>query len=439
MFIESPKLGNGIIPSPIISKNRRDVENRFICDSTYVPFSIEIKKGDTSISTENLFFEKAGPRKLIYFKPEDCIAGIVTCGGLCPGLNNVIRSLVVELWFNYGIKKIFGFKYGYAGINPDNKIPPLGLNPDVVDEIHDEGGTILGTSRGPQNPKKIVAYLNELGVNILFCIGGDGTHRGAYKIFEIVRNKKLQISIIGIPKTIDNDILYTSRSFGFNTAVEEARKVLISAHTEAKSVRNGIGVVKLMGRDSGFVACHSALASQLVNFVIIPEVPVILDGENGFLNWLEKRILNREHALIVVAEGAGSNWFGEKELSKDASGNVIRPDPGKFLRDKILNYFGNRNIPIQMKYFDPSYMIRSVPANADDAIFCDSLARNAVHAGMAGKTGITVGYVNSEFVHIPIEMVIKGRKQVDPGGNLWSAVLASTGQPEEPLIYTGLK
>ncbi len=439
MLIESPTVGKARLHSPLLSKNSKSERYRFVDEDTYVPLIIEVKKENPSLSAGNIFFEKAGPRKFIYFQPENCTVGITTCGGLCPGLNNVLRSLVVELWFNYGVKRIFGFRYGYAGMNPDNKIAPIELNPDIVDEIHDEGGTILGTSRGPQDPEKIVEYLNKLGVNILFCIGGDGTHRGAYKIFEVVKNKKLEMAIIGIPKTIDNDILYTSRSFGFNTAVEEARKVLISAHTEAKSVRYGIGLVKLMGRDSGFVACHATLASQLVNFVIIPEVPVILEGEKGFLKWLENRILAREHALIVVAEGAGSNWFGKQELSRDASGNVIHPDPGKFLRDKILNYFGSRNIPIQMKYFDPSYIIRSVPANADDVIFCDSLARNAVHAGMAGKTGITIGYINNEFVHIPIEMVIKGRKQVETTGSLWYSVLASTGQPEDALLSPELQ
>lgn len=429
MFIKSPLIGEPNIHSPLKQKLILDKKHRYIKDWTYIPLSIEFREGQTSFTEDNLFFEKAGPRELIYFEPKKSSAGIVTCGGLCPGLNNVIRSLVVELWFNYGLQRIVGFRYGFAGLNPDNKIPPLELNPEIVDEIHDEGGTILGTSRGPQDPQKIVDYLRQLNINILFCIGGDGTHRGAYQIFKTIEKEKLPISIIGIPKTIDNDILYTSRSFGFNTAVEEARKILTSAHIEAKSVRYGVGLVKLMGRDSGFVACHATLASQLVNFVIIPEVPVILDGENGFLEWLENRLLTREHALIVVAEGAGANWAKSAEINKDDSGNVIHPDPGKFLRDKIMMHFQTRNFPIQMKYFDPSYIIRSVPANADDAIFCDSLARNAVHAGIAGKTGITIGYINNEFVHIPIEMVISGRKQVDPTGELWRAVVASTGQP----------
>ena len=336
---------------------------------------------------------------------------------------------MVELWFHYGVREILGFRYGYEGLNTEKNLPPLQLDPEIVDEIHDEGGTLLGTSRGPQEPEKMISCLRSMGVNLLFCVGGDGTHRGAYQLFRLLQEKSYPISIIGIPKTIDNDILYTSRTFGFNTAIEEARKVLICAHTEAKSVRYGIGLVKLMGRDSGFVTAYSALASQLVNYAIIPEVPTLLHGANGFLSWLEQRILTREHALIAIAEGAGSEWIKEDIERKDASGNVLHADVGKFLRDKIVEYFHNKQIPIQMKYFDPSYLIRSVPANAEDAAFCDALARNAVHAGMTGRTGITISYIHNQFVHIPIEMVISGRKKIDPNGSLWQTVLASTGQP----------
>ncbi|MGC9052316.1 MAG: ATP-dependent 6-phosphofructokinase [Candidatus Hydrogenedens sp.] len=431
MLVKIPSLGECNITSPLQKfHSEQDRGNLlFTDDNTFISHSIEINKQGEYLETDMKYFEKAGPRKKIFFQPERTIAGIVTCGGICPGLNNVIRSLVVELWFHYGIRKIWGFRYGYEGLNPEKNLPPLQLDPEIVDEIHDEGGTILGTSRGPQDPEKMVSCLRSLGVNLLFCVGGDGTHRGAYQLFCVLEKKSYPISIIGIPKTIDNDILYTSRTFGFNTAIEEARKVLICAHTEAKSVRYGIGLVKLMGRDSGFVTAYSALASQLVNYAIIPEVPVSLYGENGFLPWLEERILTREHALIAVAEGAGAEWMKEGKEQRDASGNVIHPDPGKFLRDTIINYFGKKQVPIQMKYFDPSYLIRSVPANAEDSAFCDALARNAVHAGMTGRTGLTIGYIHNQFVHIPIEMVISGRKKIDPNGSLWQTVLASTGQP----------
>ncbi len=424
------KLGACEIPSPLrTQKDKVEKDLIFVNDTTFIPANIEYDKQEVVFSTEQTFFEKAGPRDKIFFKPKETIAGIVTCGGICPGLNNVIRSAVIELWFNYGVQKIWGFHYGYEGLNPEKNLPPISLDPEIVDEIHDEGGTILGTSRGPQDPDKMLDYLRSLGVNILFCVGGDGTHRGAYQIFLASQKSGYPISIIGIPKTIDNDILYTSRTFGFNTAIGEARKVLICAHTEAKSVLYGIGLVKLMGRDSGFVSAYATLASQLVNYTIIPEISINLEGEGGFLPWLQERLISREHALIVIAEGAGSEWMKEKEKQKDASGNIIYPDVGKFLRDKIIEHFKNQQISIQMKYFDPSYLIRSVPANAEDSAFCDALARNAVHAGMTGKTGLTIGYIHNQFVHIPIEMVIKGRKKVDPRGTLWQSVLASTGQP----------
>lgn len=429
MYIVPEKLGESNIVSPLfVQTNTRIVGTSFIPDDAFIPLEIE-HYANFPGEGQLKYFEKAGPREKIYFNPGNIVAGIVTCGGICPGLNNVIRSLVVELWFHYGVRNILGFRYGYEGLNPEKNLPPIQLDPEVVDEIHDEGGTILGTSRGPQDTEKMIACLRSTGVNLLFCIGGDGTHRGAYQLFQTVQNKKYPIAIIGIPKTIDNDILYTSRTFGFSTAIEEARKVLICAHTEAKSVRYGIGLVKLMGRDSGFVTADAVLASQLVNYAIIPEVPVSLYGENGFMAWLEQRVLTREHALIAIAEGAGSEWIKENKTQRDASGNVLHPDIGLYLKDKIVEYFHDKQIPIQMKYFDPSYLIRSVPANAEDSAFCDALARNAVHAGMTGRTGITIGYMHNQFVHIPIEMVITGRKKVDPNGPLWLSVLASTGQP----------
>ncbi len=429
MIIKVPSLGECKVISPLKIHQQQAVKSLlFVGDNVFIPGSIEANEQGDYLESQQIFFEKAGPREYIYFHPENIVAGIVTCGGICPGLNNVIRSLVVELWFHYGVRRILGFRYGYEGLNPEKNLPPIELDPEVVDEIHDEGGTILGTSRGPQDPEKMMACLRSTGVNLLFCIGGDGTHRGAYQLFRSLQEKSYPISIIGIPKTIDNDILYTSRTFGFYTAIEEARKVLLCAHTEAKSVRYGIGLVKLMGRDSGFVTAESVLASQLVNYAIIPEVPVHLSGKDGFLSWLEQRILTREHALIAIAEGAGAEWIQVNEEQKDASGNIIHPDIGKYLKDTIVEYFRKKQIPVQMKYFDPSYIIRSVPANAEDTAFCDALARNAVHAGMTGRTGITIGYIHNQFVHIPIEMVITGRKKVDPNGHLWLSVLASTGQ-----------
>ena len=301
------------------------------------------------------------------------------------------------------------------------------LTPDSVSEINELGGTILGSSRGPQDIGEIVDALQRMNIGILFAIGGDGTFRAAAKIAEEIRQRGERISVIGIPKTIDNDINLLSRSFGFNTAVAMATQVIGSAHVEAEGFPNGIGLVKLMGRHSGFIAATATLAQRYANFVLIPEADFDIEGPHGFLEALERRLAKRGHAVIVVAEGAGQRYCGVE--GTDESGNRRLGDIGVYLKDRITDHFKAKGIEINLKYMDPSYTIRSVPATPNDSIFCGFLGQNAVHAGMAGKTNMVVGTWNEEFVFIPINLVVAGRKQVDLQGRLWSSVLEATGQP----------
>lgn len=379
---------------------------------------------------EGLLFELAGPRKKLFFDPEHTRAGIVTCGGLCPGLNNVIRSLFLELHHAYGVKEVLGFQEGYKGLDPVSGKEPVLLTTSLVDDIHKEGGTMLNTSRGPVDVSLAVDNLIRRGINILFTVGGDGTQRGGNALFQEAQKRGYPISVIGIPKTIDNDVAYVSRTFGYLTAVEEAMKVLDRAHTEAHSVENGISLVKLMGRNAGYIAAGATIASQEVNFTLVPEVPFKLDGPNGFLAALKERILNRSHALIAVAEGAGQDLMEQGGTERDASGNLKSRDIGLFMREKIEAYFKDQKIPIVMRYIDPSYLVRSSPANAEDSILCDLFARNAVHAAMAGKTGVVIGYLHNRFVHVPVELLSSKQKSMDPQGFEWRAVLSSTGQRE---------
>jgi 6-phosphofructokinase 1 len=374
-------------------------------------------------------FELAGPRSQLFFNPADTKAGIVTCGGLCPGMNNVIRSLFLELFFIYGVKEIVGFRYGYKGLDPRNKLEPLELKHSRIDDIHRDGGTVLGTSRGPVDVSAAVDNLIKQKINILFTIGGDGTQKGGYELFKEAQRRNYQLAVVGIPKTIDNDVSFVSRTFGYLTAVEEACNIISKAHVEAKSVENGISLVKLMGRNAGFIAIGATIASQDVNFVLIPEVPFVLNGENGFLQALRERILDRKHAVIVVAEGAGQDLLGSGEARYDASGNIILKDIGVFLREQIDKYFKTEKIPFHIRYFDPSYSIRSCPANSEDSLLCDLYARNAVHAAMAGKTGLVIGFLHDTFIHIPIDLLTRKSRQVDLTGWEWRAALAATGQP----------
>jgi 6-phosphofructokinase 1 len=372
-------------------------------------------------------FELAGPRAKLFFDPAKVRAGIVTCGGLCPGLNNVIRSLFLELHHAYGVPEVIGFRDGYHGLDPARGRPPLRLTVDDVDKIHREGGTILGTSRGPVDTNIAVDHLIRLGVNILFTIGGDGTQRGGNDLFQEARRRGHPLAVVGIPKTIDNDVAFVSRTFGYLTAVEQASNVLACAHTEAHSVRNGISVVKLMGRSAGFITVGATLASQDVNFCLIPEIPFTLEGPGGLLAALKKRVLDRNHALIAVAEGAGQELLASTG-GTDASGNIKLADIGLYLRDRIAAYFKAEKIEATLRYIDPSYLVRSVPADSEDAVLCDQFARHAVHAAMAGKTGLVIGHLHDEFIHVPIEQIVATTKQVDPQSPLWSAVLSATGQ-----------
>lgn len=377
-------------------------------------------------------FEKAGPREQLFFDPAKSRAGVVTCGGLCPGQNDVIRSLVLTLHHTYGVPEILGFRYGYAGVVKDSAYEPFPLTLDFVSRIHTEGGTVLGSSRGPQSPEAMVEGLLHHGVNMLFTIGGDGTLRGAEALCGEIRRRKLPIAVVGIPKTIDNDLLWTERSFGFATAVEEARRAIMTAHTEARGSWNGIGIVRLMGRHSGFIAAHASLANNDVNFCFIPEVGFDLDGSGAFLEVLEQRLKARRHAVVVVAEGAGQDLVNSETAEpkeRDPSGNVRLHDIGRFMKDRLTRHFNSIEMPVTIKYIDPSYMVRSLAANSFDSEYCLTLAQNAVHAAMAGRTNVVVAYWNQHFTHVPIKLAVSGRRQVDPRGDVWQAVLGATGQP----------
>jgi 6-phosphofructokinase 1 len=424
-------LGPCKIVSPLnLSKKIGDGVFNYIMNDERVIFDASLKSYDQHKYHDNepISFEKSGPKEFIYFDPSKTRVAIVTCGGLCPGINNVIRGIVMQLHRRYGVTKTIGIRYGYEGFIASYKHEIIELTPDLVEYIHQQGGSILGSSRGEQNVAEIVDALERMNVNILFAIGGDGTLRGAKAIQEEISKRDLKIAVAGIPKTIDNDINFIEKSFGFETAFTIASDILRGAHNEAKGAFNGIALVKLMGRDSGFIAANSTLAVQEVNFAIIPEMDLELEGPNGFLKQLHTRLEKKKHALIVVAEGAGQNLFKESVNEKDKSGNTKYKDIGLFLKKKIEKYFKEFDYPFTIKYIDPSYIIRSAEANATDSLFCNLLAQHAVHAAMAGRTGFVVGYWNSQFTTLPIDVTVKTRKRISIEGELWSNVLETTGQ-----------
>lgn len=418
------RLGECRIPSPM-------PVNQFVGDDELLLYHDKVAEVKACLHSgqEPPWFETAGPREKIYFDPSKLKCGIVTCGGLCPGLNDVIRAIVLGLFYHYGVKTVFGFRYGYEGLSYRYGHVPLELTPEMVKDIHKIGGSILASSRGPQDISEMVDTLERMNLGILFTIGGDGTLRGAQAISEEIGRRGLKIAVIGIPKTIDNDISFVQSSFGFDTAVSESRTAIDSAHAEAIGARNGVGLVKLMGRESGFIAAYATMANSDVNFCLIPEAPFTLEA---FLKALKERLEGRGHAVIVVGEGAGQNLMQETG-ARDASGNIRFGDIGLFLKDQINSYFKKEGMEVNLKYIDPSYTIRSLPANPRDSAFCLLLGRHAVHAGMSGRTGMVVSNWKGEFTHVPIRMAVSSRKKIDPKGRFWSTVLSCTGQPRNMI------
>ena len=414
--------GDCRVPSPMSGV-------RFVRDDDRVlyPSSLNELRRQSAAGEEPPSMERGGPRERLFFDPSTLACGIVTCGGLCPGVNDVIRAIVLSLHHHYGVQRIYGFRFGFEGLVEGRGLDPVPLTPDLVNRIHEMGGSFLGSSRGPQDPAAMLDRLHRLGIGILFAIGGDGTLRGAHAISAAATARGVTISVIGVPKTIDNDISFVQRTFGFETAVSEARRATYAAHAEAEAARNGIGLVKLMGRESGFIAAYSVLVDGQVNFCLVPEVPFTLER---FLSELCQRVDRRRHAVVVVAEGAGQELMARPD-ERDASGNLRFSDIGLFLRDAIIRHFRESGTPVSLKYIDPGHAIRSVPATPHDSAFCLLLGHTAVHAGMSGRTDMVVSFWNHQFTHVPIALAISQRKRIDPEGPLWSSVLASTGQPRE--------
>ncbi len=428
-------IGNEVIHTSIDTLGKASIASPFknsgLAEGMTIPLYLDSEhmeelQGQKPVALD---FEPAGPRKNIYYDSSKTKCAIVTCGGLCPGLNDVIRAIVMECFHNYKVAAVLGIKYGLEGFIPEYGHEVLELTPDNVTDIYQFGGTILGSSRGPQDPGRIVDALERMNISALFMIGGDGTMRAMHSIVQEIKKRNQRIAVIGIPKTIDNDINFISQSFGFETAVFKASEAILCAHTEAIGYKNGIGIVKLMGRESGFIAAHATLAMKEVNFVLIPESPFKLHGEGGLLPELVTRLQTRKHAVIVVAEGAGQHLM-TNDGKTDPSGNIVLGDIAELLIASIKKHLAEINMPCAIKYIDPSYIIRAIPANANDRVYCGFLGQNAVHAAMAGRTNMVVAKIMDRYVHLPLELVIRKRRKLNIHSEYWRAVLESTGQAD---------
>lgn len=412
-------LGKPEIDSPVRLTSYIGEEERFLFD-----LNPENLIQQVSAQQELCTIERGGPRKKIFFDPHKTRAAIVTCGGLCPGINNVIRSVTLELLYQYKIISVIGYRFGYKGM-ADPSIQPMELNSETTNGIGELGGSILASSRGPQEVDKMIDRLLADSIDILFVIGGDGSLKGALALQEGIARRNLKIGVVGIPKTIDNDLNFISKSFGFQTAYSKAVESIRAAHTESLGTPNGIGIVKVMGRHSGAIAAHATISSQIVNFCLIPEFSFEL---KDLMEALVKRLEKRSHAVIVIAEGVAQETIN-KENKRDASGNLILTDSGIWLKGEIAKYLSAAGIEHNIKYIDPSYIIRAIPASPNDALFCSMVGQYAVHAAMSGRTAVVIGQWNHYFGTIPIRLVVGSQKLVNINGTIWRSVLESTGQP----------
>jgi len=430
--LQVPRLGECRFDSPLgkyvagrrTNEHYVDEDDRVLFDDT-----VELLRARQLPLDELPTFEPGGPRRRIFFEPGATRVGIVTCGGLCPGLNDVIRGLVLELHAHYAVDDVVGFRHGFAGLVPGLGPAPVALTPETVATINEQGGTILGSSRGAQDPEVMADCLVDLGIDILFVIGGDGSMRGAAGLADVLLSRGLDVAVVGIPKTIDNDIPFIGQSFGFQTAYTTAAQAIQAARVEAQSAINGVGLVRVMGRHSGFIACYASLSVHHADFVLVPEVPFAMDGPGGFLACLHRAVLENGCAVVVVAEGAGQDFLYAE--GSDPSGNSALGDIGLHLKCAITDHFAAAGTELTLKYIDPGYTIRSVPASAHDSVYCVRLAQAAVHAGMAGRTKLVVGRRHNRFIHVPIAQAVSYRNQVAPDGDLWLSVLESTAQPAE--------
>jgi 6-phosphofructokinase 1 len=430
--VQVKDLGKCLLPSPVVA-HLGESAVVFVgnAEKVLVDDRMSVLRTHAAQATALPAFELAGPRNKVFFDPRTVGCGIVTCGGLCPGINNVVRGIVLELARGYGVKRILGFRFGYEGLISRFGHEPLHLTPESVAHIHHQGGTILGSSRGSQDPGEVLDNLEANNINILFVVGGDGTIRGAMAIAAEAEKRGVKLAVVGVPKTIDNDIHFIDRSFGFESAYSAAVEVVRSARVEAMGAHNGIGLVKLMGRHSGFVACQAALASADVDLVLIPEIAATLEGERGVLGNLDRVLARKGHAVVVVAEGAAQELMEDEaaEGGTDKSGNAKLKDIGVFMRERITDHYKRAGKEVTLKYIDPSYMIRSVRATPSDSVYCWNMARNAVHAAMAGNTEMLIGRWHGRFVHVPMALATRNRKRVDTTADLWMSVIEATGQP----------
>ena len=448
-----------------------------------------------------LGFPEAGPRRTICF-PTNSDTGlkvaVLVVGGIAPGINAVIdgivqrHSLHAEM-SNYEDKlEIHGLINGSLAfddlgnshrllVSDPRRLAANPLRLETPPHAH-EGGSILGTCRDdelmkePDRDTKLKDIVHQLrNFDILYVIGGDGGMRMAHAIRSYAlaegRTGGRELSVVAIPKTMDNDILWVWQSFGFMSAVEKAREVIEHIHTEITS-NPRLGIVQLFGSVSGFVVSHAVLAGSTPNcyLALVPEVPFSLKKVAAYL---QKRLSERgpiPGGLIVMAETALPTDALQilNELDRIPVGTSTKTEPVLNTREaKAVERFlalqndhktltgqtsdelrsaclkivsrglehllkkgakpGSRWLKLRVVTNEPRHIIRAIPPSCQDIITGRRLGSLAVDNAMAGYTDCMISQWLTEFVLVPLPLVVLGRKQIHREGIFWKSVLAKTG------------
>lgn len=326
--------------------------------------------------------------------------GVLTGGGDCPGLNAVLVGVVRKA---ISLKhKIVGIRRGWAGMLEKDVMP---LDRDAVSGILYRGGTILKTSR--TNPcktiediRKVKKNYRELRLDGLICVGGDDTLGAAYKLLQEGLNT------IGVPKTIDNDLSGTDRTFGFDTAVNIATEAIDRLHTTAES-HNRVLVVEIMGRQAGWIALHAGLAGG-ADVIMIPEVEMTMKEVCDIIKERHKR--GRDFSIVAVAEGATiGGKFVSKDVATDSFGHVRLGGLGKIVADEIENRTGFETRTVVL-----GHLQRGGTPTAYDRFLGLWFGARAVELADQGQFGKMVSLRGTKFVAVDLKKAVGKLSTVNP-------------------------
>jgi 6-phosphofructokinase 1 len=391
-------------------------------------------------------FLRTGEQPEYRFDPTDVTIGILIAGGIAAGLNMVVDS-IVKRHFALATQiaggepqslRIYGYDGGYKGMMQSKRFLlaptegagrranyPAGLPIRATDGQATSGGsTLVKAGRGEEltDEQAILSLAREHvrkivteGLDILYVIGGNGTLSWAARLCEALEEMQdaKPIAIVGGPKTMDNDVFFTDATFGFRTAVDVATNFVLGIHHDARA-QDRIGLLEVFGASAGWVALHAHADSGEGDEVLIPErMPEKREDHNdflgGILDYVEKRLEDNDHAVVVVAEGAMPEWQWRDAGAKDrAFANLL---------SKMKQRYGPARAeagkePFAISDVRTRYLVRGTPPNTYDIELCKVTGRLMVDTALAGFTGCAVHRWQNDYVLVPFRTAAERLKQV---------------------------